>query len=75
MPVQPEKLLKIAQTTSWEKVSKMGRHLDERVKSAKALQVIPEKTAVQYVWNSILQICENFNSFSLLLLETKLQFK
>ena len=35
MPVIPEELLQIARTTSWEHVSKGGRKLDDRVKSAK----------------------------------------
>lgn len=35
MPVYPDQLLQIAATTSWEFVSKGGRRLDDRVKSAK----------------------------------------
>ena len=35
MPVIPEELMQIARTTSWDQVSKGGRKLDDRVKSAK----------------------------------------
>ena len=37
MPVLPEHLFQMTQTTSWEKVSKGGRRLDDRIKSAKRL--------------------------------------
>ena len=37
MPVRPDDLLHIAQTTNWDMVSKSGRRLDERVKSGRAL--------------------------------------
>ena len=35
MPVKADDVLHIAQTTNWDTVSKGGRRLDDRVKSAK----------------------------------------
>ena len=37
MPVVPEHVMQMTQTTSWDKVSKGGRRLDDRIKSAKCL--------------------------------------
>ena len=51
MPVRPDDLLHIAQTTNWESVSKGGRRLDDRVKSGRA--VSRAHTTIQYVRTNI----------------------
>ena len=62
MPVKPEDVLQIAKTTSWEVVSKGGRQLDERIKSAKTFK--RQKPVQQWVdWgHEVTEICVNIGS-------------